>query len=144
MQNGIHTLRASHAFIEVEVHIDGKRVGGNEAFMRLQVDLCCMDVLVILGYASDYSPLPDNCKVILLCIKINDTIHGKSIADVKIDKDCFAFLDFPISVPLAEVPTKRFVFKCYRPIEERRPRANVVVVLMASELLTHVHPVRKR
>jgi len=103
MQNGIHALRASHAFIDVEVHIDGKRVGGNGTFMRLQVDLCCRDVLAIfLGtYAPDYSPLPDNCKVILLCTKINDTIHGKFAADVGVDKDCSEFLDFSISVPLA-------------------------------------------
>jgi len=34
-------------------------------------------------HVSNYSPLPGDCKVILLCTKIIDTIHGRSAADVE-------------------------------------------------------------
>ena len=45
MENGISTLRASRAFIEVVVHIDSKRVAGNWTFIRVAIDLSCRDVL---------------------------------------------------------------------------------------------------
>jgi hypothetical protein len=79
MENGISTLRASHAFIEVVVHIDSKRVAGNGTFIRLAIDLICRDVLTkfLSTHAPDYSPLPGDCKMILLCTKISDTIHGR-------------------------------------------------------------------
>jgi hypothetical protein len=41
MDNKIGTLRASHAFIDVIIHIDSKRVGENGTFMRVAVDSCC-------------------------------------------------------------------------------------------------------
>ncbi len=63
---------------------------------------------------------------------MSDTVQRRSASDVGADKDCSAFLDFLVSVPLTEVPTKRFIYKCFRPVEARRPRVDVVVVLMAS------------
>ena len=83
MENGVSTLRASHAFIEMVVHIDSKRVTGNGTFIRVAIDLSCRDVLTefLSTHALDYFPLPGDCKVILLCTKISDTIHGRSAAD---------------------------------------------------------------
>ena len=40
-------MRASHAFIDVEVQIDGERIARNGTFLRVEVDLCCKDVLAI-------------------------------------------------------------------------------------------------
>jgi hypothetical protein len=102
--------------------------------------------IFLATYAPDYSPLPDNNKDSLFCPKLSDTVQGKSATDVGVIKDCSAFLDFPISVPLTEVPTKLFVFKCYRPVEERRPRVDPVVILMAtqSKRSEHLPPVRER
>jgi hypothetical protein len=111
----ISTLRASHVFICVEVFVDGKRVGGNGGtFMRVEVDSICKEVLALFlqMYAPDYYPLPDDVKVTLLCTKISDTIQGRPTSDVGTLQDCSVFLDFPVSMPMSEVPTKRFLFKC--------------------------------
>ncbi len=44
----IDTLRASHAFICVEVHVDGKRVGGNGGiFLRVEIGSICKEVLAL-------------------------------------------------------------------------------------------------
>ena len=105
MQNGIHTLRVAHAFIDVEDQIDGRRVGGNGTFVRVQVDLCCKDVLAIFlaMYVPNYSPLPDNSKVILLCTKISDTVQGNSAPDIGVNKDsdcsdCLPRLSYSCSI----------------------------------------------
>jgi hypothetical protein len=60
MENGISTMRASHAFIEVVVYIDSKRVARNGTFIRVAVDLSCRDVLTkfMSTHDPDYSPLP--------------------------------------------------------------------------------------
>jgi len=82
MENGICTLRASHAFIEVVVHIDRKRVAGNGTFIRVAIDTTCKDVLAefLSSHAPDYSPLPGECKVILLCTKISETLQGSEVS----------------------------------------------------------------
>ena len=51
-----------------------------------------------------------------------------------------------MTVPLAEIPTKWFIFKCFRPVQERRPPADVVVAMMASRSTRndHLPPVRER
>ena len=141
MENGISTLRASHAFIEVVVHIDSKRAAWNGTFIRVAVDTTCRDVLAefLPSHAPDYSPLPGDCKVILLCTKISETLQGRSAADVGVDKVCSAFLDFLVSIPLTEVPTMRLIFKCFRQVQERRPRVDVVVALMSSRSTTNDH-----
>ncbi len=115
--NRISNLLASHAFIEVVVHIDSNRVARNGTFIRVAIDLSCRDVLAefLSTHAPNYSTLPGNGKVVLLCSKISDNVQRRSAADVGVDKDCSSFLDFPLTVPLAEVPTKRFTFKCFQP-----------------------------
>jgi hypothetical protein len=46
MTSMISTLRASHAFICVEVLFDGKRVGGNGGtLLRFEIDSICKEVL---------------------------------------------------------------------------------------------------
>ncbi len=44
-----------------------------------------------------------------------------------------------MTVPLAEVPTKRFMFKCFRPVQARRPRVDVVVAMIASRSTRNDH-----
>ena len=108
------TLRAAHAFLCVEVHIDGKRVARNGTFMRFDVDKCCGDVLAtfIEEHAPANSPLPGNCQVILMCTKISGTVQGRPAADVGLDKDCSAlFIDFLVLIAMTKVPTKRCIFK---------------------------------
>ena len=148
MASLVSTLRASHAFICVEVHVDGKRVGGNGGtFLRVEVDSICKEVLAIYlqSHAPDYYPLPDDVKVTLLCTKISDTIQGRPASDVGTVQDCSVFLDFPVSMPMSEVPTKRFLFKCFRSVETRRPRVDAFTVLMASTTsFVHLPHVRVR
>ena len=90
-------------------------------------------------HALDHLSLPDNCKVILMCTKISDTVQGKSTADIGLDKDCSAFLDFLVMIAMTKIPTKRFNLKCYRPVEERRPRTYPIVVIMVSRTTGTVH-----
>ena len=93
------TLRATHAFICVEVHIDGIRVARHGAFMRVDFDECHRDVLAacIEEHAFANSPLPGNCQVILKCTKIRDTVQGRPATDVGLD--CSKFLNFYVLLP---------------------------------------------
>ena len=59
----IGQLHASHAFVCIEVHVDGKKVGGNATYMRIALDASCKEVLFdfLATHASDYSsPLPES------------------------------------------------------------------------------------
>ena len=149
MASMVSTLRASHAFNCVEVHVDGKRVGGNSGtFLRVEVDSICKEVLAIYlqNHAPDYYPLPDDVKVTMMCTKISDTVQGRAASDVGTVQDCSVFLDFPLSMAMSEVPTKRFMFKCFRPVETRRPRVDAFNFLMAASSQTtafvHLPPFR--
>ena len=58
--------RAAHqSFISVEVYVDGKRVGGNGVFMRVDVDATCKQVMgsYLRTHAVDYYPLPNSTRV---------------------------------------------------------------------------------
>jgi hypothetical protein len=122
-----------HAFICVEVYIDGKKVGGNGKFMRVEVGITCKQVLesYVQSDAIDYSPLPGDTKVIMMCTVVNGTVESV--------KDCSVFLDFTVLMAMTEIPTKRFTFKCSRPVEEQRPRVDAIRVLMASQSVGNVH-----
>jgi hypothetical protein len=133
-QRDIHHACYS-CFIRVEVHIDGKRVARNGTVVRADVYKCWRDVsgTIIEEHAQANSPLPGNCRVILMCTKMSDTVKGRSTADVGLDKDCSAFLDFLLLIAMTSVPAKRFIIKCYRPLEDRRPRMDVIGVMMATQ-----------
>jgi hypothetical protein len=142
----IGQLHASHAFICVEVHVDGKGVGGNATFMRVALDAWCKEVLFEFWatHASYYSPLPESTNVVMMCAKNFDMIHSISASDVGTIQDCTVLLDFPVSMAMSKVPTKRFTFECIRPIEARPPRQNLVVVMMTQMNFgcLHLPPVR--
>ena len=44
----------------------------------------------------------------MLCVKRYDIIHGMPGFDAGSIQDCSVFLDFPVSMAMSEVPTKRF------------------------------------
>jgi hypothetical protein len=57
----IATMHASHAFICVEVYVDGKRVGENGGtFRRVELGSICKEVLALFlqMHAPDYYPCP--------------------------------------------------------------------------------------
>ena len=56
----IGQLHASHAFVCVGVHVDGKKVCGNATYMRVALDASCKEALFefLATHVSDYSPLP--------------------------------------------------------------------------------------
>ncbi len=121
------TLRVSHAFLCVDAFVDEKRVGGHGTFMRVAVETPCKDVLAqfLKSHAPDYSPLHDSTNVILSCqVLANETISGRTAGDLITLRDGTVFLDFPLSMAMAEVPTKKFTFRCTRPAEDRRPRSD--------------------
>jgi hypothetical protein len=102
----------SHAFICVDVLVDGKRSGGSTAgtFMRVVVDATCKEGLhAFLGlHAAQYCPLPDSTIVTMVCVKSIEYVHGKPAADVGSTHDCSVFFYYPVSMVVYEVPTKRF------------------------------------
>ncbi len=109
------TLRAAHhLFISVEVYADGKRVGGNGVFMRVDVDSTCKQILdtYLRTLVADYHPLPSSTPVNMMCCKLNDTFA----------RECFLFLDYPMILTMPEIPTKSFTLKCARCVEDRRLR----------------------
>jgi hypothetical protein len=110
MNGGIlpSTVRPSHAFICVEVILDGKRVGGKGAYMNVECQLTCKQVL--LAYLQTHSPdnchLPDSSKVVLQCTKISDNVQGRAASDVGVVRNCSELLDFPVLMEITEIPTK--------------------------------------
>ncbi len=77
---GPSTLRPAYAFICVEVILDGKRVGGQGAYMNVESQWTCKQVLraYLQKHSPDYCPLPDSIKVIMQCTKQSDTIQGRA------------------------------------------------------------------
>ena len=145
---GPSTLRPSHAFICVEVILDGKRVGGQGAYMNVECDSTCKQVLLAFlnTHSPDNCPLPDSSKVIMQCTKMSDTVQGRAAIDVGVVRDCSVFLDYPVLMAITEVPTKHFLFKCERPVEQRRPRGNAFTVILESQNTGNCHlpPARVR
>ena len=103
-------------FICVDTFVDGNRVCGNGTFMRISTEATCNDVLVeFMGLrAPEYCPLLDSTTVIMVCVKISDTVLGKPASDVGSRQDCSIFLYYPIS--MARYP-------------RRDSRSNVVALL---------------
>jgi hypothetical protein len=52
-------------------------------FMRVAADMACKDILNLFleGHAAEYYPLLDPTMVILMCVKISDTVQGKPASD---------------------------------------------------------------
>ena len=143
------TLRGSHAFICVDVLFDGKKAGGNGTFMRVAIETTtCKELLDLFlqNHAAEYSPLLVATNVVLMCVKISDTVQGMPAADVGSLQECSVFLDYLVDMAMTEVPTKRFMFRCSRPIEERRPRQDPIIVMMAqrSSWFVHLPPLRDK
>jgi len=103
--------------------------------MRVAADMACKDIenLFLEGHAAEYYPLPDSTIVILMCVKISATVQGKPASDIGFLHECSVFIDFLVSLAMREVPTKRFTFKCTRPVENRLPRQDPIVIMMARE-----------
>ena len=142
------TQKPSHAFIRVEVILNGKRVGGQGAYMNVECHLTCKQVLLayLQTHSPDNCPLPDSSKVVLQCTKLSDTIQGRAAADVGVARDCWVFLDFPVLLAITKIPTKHFLFKCERAVEQRRPRVNAFTVILESQNTgnSHLPPVRAK
>jgi hypothetical protein len=96
-------------------------------------------VTFLKEHADAYNPLPDGTKVSLFCKKISDTVQGKPASDVGTIQECSVFLDFPVDIAMTKVPTKRFSFRCTRPIESQRPRQDSIVVMMTQRSTRFVH-----
>ena len=63
-------------------------------------------------------------------------LHGdRPACDVGRVQDCTVFLSFPVTLAIAEVPTKKFSFYCTRPVETRPPPTNVMVSWWRDQLL---------
>ena len=79
-------MRESHAFICVDVVVDGKKIGGNGTFMKVSTLTACKDVLAtfLKQHAIDYHPLPNGTKASLSCVNISDTIQGRPATDVEV------------------------------------------------------------
>jgi hypothetical protein len=107
----------------VDVLIDGKRVGGNGTLLMVLVETTCKEVLsdFLQLHASDYHPLPATTVVTMFCQKTS----GSTI------QDCSLFLDYPVTLAMSEVLTKRFTFKCCRPAEDRPIHQDQVMAMMS-------------
>jgi hypothetical protein len=83
----------------------------------------------------------------LLLQVLSDTVQGRTASDVVTLRDCTVFLDFPVSMAMTEVPTKKFTFRCIRPVEDRRPVLRDPIQFMMSRstsLYVHLPPPRAR
>jgi len=80
------------------------------------------------------------------CTKLSDNVQGRTTTDVGVVRNCSVFLDFPMLMTITEVPTKHFLFKCERPVEQRRPRGNAFNVILESQNTRNYHlpPTRVR
>ena len=79
IQNQIVQLHASHAFISVDVFVDGKRIGKNGTFTRVTLDVSCTQVLhdFLKSDASEYILHLESTNVIMMCVKICDTSYAR-------------------------------------------------------------------
>ena len=143
-------------FICVDASVDGKKVGGdNGMFMTIDDtdertchQLLC-DFLKDKGLGDANVALPDGSIVVLRCVKMCDArLHGGRLAsDVGLIQDrCIVFLSFPVTLAIAEVPTKKFSFYCTRHVEARPQPTNVMVFMMAQSVSanTYVSSLRSR
>jgi hypothetical protein len=83
-------------------------------------------------HAPNYSPLPNSTNAILTCPILTYSLYARTAGDVISFRDVSAFLDLRVSMDVAEVPTKRFTFRCSRPTENRRPIRDPLIVSMMS------------
>ena len=76
----------------------------------------------------------------------SNTIQGRAASDVGVIRDCSVFLDFLVYMAISEVPTKHFLFKCERAVEQRRPLVHVFTVILGSQNTenNHLPPARAR
>jgi hypothetical protein len=136
-------MRASHAFVCVDVFVDGKRAGGHGTYMRAEVDTTtCKELLVefLQRHTLECFPLPASTTVVLMCENMSDTVIARHVYDFGSSKDCSIFVDYHVTMAMAEVPTKRFIYKCSRPIEaHQRPRQDLIVVMMAQRATGNIH-----
>ena len=130
----MNMMRASHAFICVDVFVHGKRAGGHGTYIRVEVDTTtCKELLdqFLQRHASECFPLPASTTVVIMCEKMSDKGIARHVHDFGSSKDCSIFLDYPVTMAMTEVPTKRFTYKCSRPIEAQHPSQDPIVVMMA-------------
>ena len=84
--------------------------------------------------------IPEGSTIVLRCVKMilstNDRLHGGRLAaDVGLIKDRTVFLTYPVTLAIAEVPTKKFSFYCTHHVgglEALPPPSNALVFLMTS------------
>jgi hypothetical protein len=57
----------------------------------------------------------------LLLHVLADTFKGRTASDVVTLRDCTILIDFPVSMAMTEMPTKKFTFRFIHPVEDRRP-----------------------
>ena len=133
----------------MDVFVDGKRVSGNGTLMRVTLDVSCKQMLhdFLESRASNYIPLLESTNVVMMCVKIRDTMHGKPASDDGFLQDCSVFWDFPVSMTMFELSAKRrFTFERSRHIEARPPRIDPMLVMMALRNIGSLRlpPVRTR
>jgi hypothetical protein len=107
----------------------------------------CLELLAAFleTKTPEFCPLPDRTKVIMNCIKMCDTSHGRPASDVGLNQDCSVFLNFPVRLTMEEVPTKRFSFTCTRHVPDVPTRAtNAMVTMMAMVSSGPIHLPSKR
>jgi hypothetical protein len=77
----------------------------------------------------------------MFCFKISHITTQDNLL-----QDGTVFLDYPVTLAMSEVPTKRFTFKCHRLVEDRQSRQDLVVAMMVQRNSgdLHVPPVRAR
>jgi hypothetical protein len=97
-------------------------------------------------HSPDNCPLPDYAKVSMQCSIQSDTIQGRAASDVGIVRDCSVFLDLLVFMTISEVPTKHFLFKFERSVEQRRHRVNAFNVILESQNArnNHLFPMRAK
>ena len=70
----------------------------------------------------------------------DDRLHvGRPTADVGLIKNCTVFLTYPVTLAIAEMPTKKFAFYCTRPVEAHPPPSNAMVLLMTNAVSGNNH-----
>jgi hypothetical protein len=117
----MNMIRASHAFVCVDLFVDGKRLGRHGTLMKAEIDATtCKELLneFLQRHASACIPLIVSSIVVLMCEKISDTGTTMLAHDFGSSKGCSIFLDHLITMAMVEVPIKRFTYKCASPIKD--------------------------
>jgi hypothetical protein len=134
-------------YVCVDVFVDGRRASsGDGTYVQVSADATCKQVLFkyLETHASEYYPLLDSTIVNLWFVKLGESLQGRLACDDGGNIDITVFLDHLVSMVMSEVPTKRFMVKCARLAEDRRPRQDPIVIMMAQRSLGYVHlpPIR--